>query len=815
MSSEASAAAAPPASTYRVQLSPEFTFTDAAEVVDYLAALGVTHLYCSPVLQAAPGSTHGYDVVDHSRLSEELGADAGFAVLTTRLREAGMSAVVDVVPNHMAVPVPESGNAAWWDVLARGRESPFAAWFDVDWDAPAQPGKVLMPVLGAPIGEVLARGELRVDTTDGAAVLRYYDHVFPLAAGTASLPLPELVDTQHYRLAFWRVAAEELNHRRFFDISPLAALRVEDPQVFDATHRRILQLIDAGDVTGLRIDHPDGLADPAGYLRRLAASTGGCWTVAEKILEPGERLPADWACAGTTGYDAMHRLAALFVDPAGEGPLTALYSGLTASTGDFPAVAEDAKRVVVRDVLAAEVNRLVRLLTRICAAELALRDHTTRALEEALRELLVHVRVYRAYVTVGAPAPPAAVHELEAAAAGARTRLPGRAAEVDLVRDLALGRLGRSEAKDEFVVRFQQTTGPVMAKGLEDTAFYRYFRLVALNEVGGDPGRFGVSPDEFADACTAAQREWPAAMTTLSTHDTKRAEDVRARLVMLSELPREWGEAVTSWQAASAHHRSREGWPDANTEYLFWQTLVGAWPLSADRALRYLEKATREAKRHTSWVDPDPGYDDALRTWVERVYADGPLLRSVEALVSRVCRPGRVTALAQKLVQLTMPGVPDVYQGAELETLALVDPDNRRPVDYPRRRALLARLDDGWLPDTDTDFDGAKLLVASRALRLRRDHPGWFVGPQASYDPLPAHGPAAAHAVAFARSGSIVTVAPRLVVGLDRAGGWRGTTLSLPPGPWHDALTGGAVDGGVVRVADLLARFPVTLLARV
>ena len=794
-----------PVSTYRVQLRAGFGFGELAEQADYLAALGVTHVYLSPILQAAPGSSHGYDVVDHTRLSADLGGGEGFAALRAALAGHGLGAVADVVPNHMALPTPASLSDAWWSLLREGRASPYAHWFDVDWTAHG--GALLVPVLGRHLADCLAAGEVTVDRGGAEPVVRYYEHVFPVRPGTEDLALVELLDRQCYRLAWWRVGDEELNYRRFFDVSTLAGVRVEHEDVHARTSAVLVALVREGALSGLRVDHPDGLADPRGYLRRLAAGTDGAWVVVEKILEGEEQLPADWACAGTTGYDAILRLGGLFVDPAGEEALTTLYAELTGAPREFAPVVEQAKREVVGSSLAAEVHRLVELLVRVCAADVLLRDHSRRALREALVELLVAIPVYRAYVVPGEEPPPASVHVLDKATAAAGARLPEhRGPTLELVRDLALGRRGRSAAEDELVVRFQQTCGPVMAKGVEDTAFYRWFRLAALNEVGGDPARFGVSPAAFTAWCADQQRQRPAGLTTLSTHDTKRSEDVRARLAVLSELPEEWGRSVTAWRAGAAH--LRPALVDPDTDYLIWQTLLGAWPVEAERATAYLEKATREAKRHTSWTSPDPGYDAAVRAYAEGVLADPGLCAQVAAFARRIAAYARVNVLGQKLLQLTAPGVPDVYQGSECVVLSLVDPDNRRPVDYAARRALLRELDGGARPAT---LDAEKLLVTSRALRLRRDRPEAFVGPGATFEPLQT---TSAHAVAYARSGAVVAVATRLAARLERAGGWAGATLALPPGTWTDVLTGAAYDGGALSLGRLLDALPVALLAR-
>jgi (1->4)-alpha-D-glucan 1-alpha-D-glucosylmutase len=796
-----------PVSTYRVQLRPPaddhpgFGFADAADAVPYLADLGVTHLYCSPYLQAAPGSTHGYDVVDHSRLNSELGGPAGFANLVEACRRAGLGIVLDVVPNHMAVSEPESQNAPWWSVLRDGPSSPYAEWFDIDWDSRDNPGKVLVPILGAPLGEVL--DEL---TVDGDRI-RYYDHEVPVAPGTlVEGDLLATLEAQHYRLCHWTVAGEELNYRRFFDVTTLTGVRVEVPAVFDETHVLVVQQLRDGVLDGLRIDHPDGLADPGGYLDQLAAATGGAWVVVEKILEPGEALPDDWACAGTTGYDALNDVLGLFVDPAGEQPLTALWSSLTGDSSSFEDVVATTKRLVLSDVLAAEVNRLTEIGLTACAPDPALRDTTRTAFREALVEVLASFGVYRAYLPPAGPADETARGFVQQAVAAATTSLPQRADEIALVGRLALAEGPAGAAGEEFVTRFQQTCGPVMAKGVEDTAFYRYLRLSALNEVGGDPGRFGVGLEEFHAACMQVQRAWPVSMTTLSTHDTKRSEDVRARLVLLSQCPAAWGEAVTRWSALAARHRSPAG-PDHATEQLIWQTVVGAWPLSADRAAAYLEKATREAKAGTSWLRPVAAFEEAVASFARAVLADPVITAEIENFVTELAPAWRTTALAQKLVQLTMPGVADTYQGTELFDLSLVDPDNRRPVDYAARSRLLETLDAGPVPEVD-DTGAAKLHLVSRALRLRRDHPDWFLA-DASYEPLDA----GQRAVAFARSGQVVTVAPLRAVQTEQRG-WGRDVVTLPEGSWRNAQTGAKSPGGPVLLADLLADFPVALLVR-
>ena len=750
--------------TYRVQIRPGFDLDAAAGLTDYLADLGVTHLYSAPLLTATPGSAHGYDVVDHRSVNPELGGEAGRQRLLRALRAAGLGLIVDIVPNHVGVAQP-AANPAWWDVLRRGRESAYATWFDIDWNR----GRLLLPVLA---DSPDALDDLKV--VDGE--LRYHEHRFPIADGTGAGSPREVHDRQHYELVNWRRGDAELTYRRFFAVSDLAGLRVEDPAVFAATHAEILRWADAGELDGIRVDHPDGLRDPAGYLARLRAAAPRAWLLVEKILEYGEELP-DWPVDGTTGYDALAAAGGLFVDPDAEGDFTALDTRLTGHPTSWQNLTHDTKWEAATRLLAAELNRLAALVPELDPA----------ATRQALAELAACFPVYRGY-------PPEGARHLAAARAEAGRRRPDLAATLDAVT----ARL--RDPEHELAGRFPQFTGAVMAKGVEDTAYYRWSRFVALNEVGGSPAHFGVPPAEFHRFAAARQVRWPASMTTLSTHDTKRGEDVRARLAVLSELPDRWADQVSDWM-------SRAPLPDPAFAHLLWQTAVGAWPIERERLHAYVEKAAREASVSTSWTDPDLAFERELHALVDRMYDDPDLHAEITAFADTITPAGWSNSLGQKLVQLAMPGVPDTYQGTELWENSLVDPDNRRPVDFAVRRDLLARLDGGWRPDVAAD-GAAKLLVVSRTLRLRRDHPELFTG----YRPVPAHGPAGSHAVAFDRGGAIA-VATRLPLGLARAGGWRDTTLSLSVHRVTDLFTGRVYSDSELLMDDLLGTYPVALLA--
>ena len=785
-----------PSATYRLQLQPEFPFSAAEDAVPYLASLGVSHLHLSPVLEAVPGSRHGYDVVDHSRVRAELGGEEGLRRLARTARGHGLGLVLDIVPNHMAADPRH--NRALREVLREGPASPYARWFDIDWAAGG--GRILLPVLAGRIGEETDR--LRVD----GDVLRYGEQEFPLRDGTAHLDLPELLDAQHYRLGWWRLARTELNYRRFFTISDLIGVRVEDPEVFAASHAKILELVRDGVVDGLRIDHPDGLADPAGYLERLSVASGGVWTVVEKILTGPEPLPAGWAVAGTTGYDALHRIDGLFVDPVGATELLGGYRESAAPAGDrggyWTATVRRAAYRVVTHELAAETELLTRLASRVCAEDPALRDHAPWALHTAVRELLVRLPVYRPYVTAGGPCTETAEATLDPVAvsdAKAAFAVREEASAVDVVREMALGRLGGGGDRAAFCARFAQTASALRAKAVEDTAYYRYVPLISANEVGGDPGQPAVAPEAFHAFCARLARDWPATGTALTTHDTKRSADVRAGIAVLSQCPGPWTELVAELT------RTAPAAPDPQLAWQAWQTAIGCVGFPPDERAARLEpallKAVRESGLFTSWTEPDPVYERVATDFVAAGPAagTGPVRALLERFAGTLAPHARANALGAALVHLTMPGVPDLYQGTEREYLALVDPDNRQPFRQP--------------PDGAPDDE--KSALTGVALRLRRERPEVF-GESGTYAPLTASGPAAAHLLAFCRSGEVVTAVTRLSLRLAGSGGWRGTELALPDEDvWHDLLTPGRkFSGGAVPAAELFAERPVALLSR-
>jgi (1->4)-alpha-D-glucan 1-alpha-D-glucosylmutase len=954
-----------PRATYRLQLHAGFGFAAAAELVPYLARVGVSHCYFSPYLAARAGSTHGYDVIAHDRLNPELGSRQDYQRLCDALADHGMGQILDMVPNHVGIMGADNG---WWlDVLENGSASAYAGYFDIDWEPLRQElrGKVLIPVLGDHYGNVLDTGELELVFDNGAFRIQYHEHHFPvdpreypailapglvrlrerlgdsadalarfesLVTAFGNLParrqteekalterrrdkelhkqrlaelcaadadihwyvqeclrdfngaedypadvgrLHDLLEAQAYRLAHWRVAADEINYRRFFDINDLAALRMENPDAFEATHGLVLDLIAEGRLAGLRIDHPDGLYDPANYFREIqervlagrhtgpegASEARPLYLIVEKVLTGDEQLPPDWQVHGTTGYDFAAHTDALFVDPEGAGPLDRCYRDFAGAVRSLPDEIYAAKRLVMRNMLSSELHVLASELSRIAEADPHTRDFTLDALRDALVEVVACFPVYRTYITPRGVSGRDRNQMLKAVSEARRQSGAADLSVFDFVRDVLLTDIG--EGKPEayrtrvlrLAMKFQQYTGPVTAKGVEDTAWYRYHRLVSLNEVGGAPDRFGLSIDAFHRASVRRRRAWPHAMLAGSTHDSKRSEDVRARLHVLSELTGEWREHVERWALLNRRFRSDIGGlnvPDANTEYLLYQTLVGVWPLGAvagdalaelrERITAYMDKAVKEAKVHTAWTNADEEYDAALSQFVSAVLTptrNGAFFDDFLPFQRRIARVGLFNALSQTLLRLTCPGVPDLYQGNEVWTFNLVDPDNRRPVDFGQRATLLDGLDAGLADGTRAELsrvlsanlaDGrVKLYLIRRALALRAADPELFA--HGDYRPLHVEGPHAERLCAFVRNRSgrsVVVLAPRLLAGLMPPGsdtgdpfadpGWARTLVEVPARDLEDVLTGVSLQARPVQgrhllaAADVLRRFPAGLL---
>jgi len=953
-----------PGATYRIQFHKDFQFRDAIRLVPYLHRLGITDLYSSPVLQARPGSTHGYDVVDHSLINPELGGEEALRELSQELQKHGMGLVVDIVPNHMGV-LHES-NRWWMDVLENGPGAAHANHFDIDWNPPKEElqNRVLIPTLGQQFGACLEAGELQLRfSDDGVFTLHYYDKTFPTAPRTwtplllraiaslreslspedenvmelesittalHNLPLREetepdriverqrekevakrrlraliqsapairdaicsvvtdlngkpedvrsydaleqFIEGQAYRLSFWRVAPDEINYRRFFDVNELAAIRVESPAVFKEVHATIFRLMQEGVITGLRIDHPDGLYNPPQYfadLQRLcqialmngSLETGefpshsrdtAAWVVVEKILARQERLRPDWLVHGTSGYEYLNLVNGVFVDKANERAMLKLYAKFVGSSVNFSNLMYECKKLILEIAMSGELMVLSRRLDRISEQNRRTRDFTLDSLQNALREFIACFPVYRSYTRPDS----SEVSEddrryIITALRAAKRRNPsidpsiyeflGSVVLMELKQDL---NDEQWSARRDFVLSLQQFTGPVMAKGLEDTAFYRELPLVSLNEVGGEPEHFGYSVDEYHRRCKEVVQNWPHTLLATSTHDTKRSEDVRARINVLSEMPKQWEKALQRWRMLNRKRKRQVDGihvPTMHEEYLLYQTMLGMWPLEdsgrealVERLQQYMTKATREAKVHTSWVSVNTAHEEALSSFIGDILDEqrsAKFLAEFRAFVETVGHFGVINSLGQILLKVTSPGVPDFYQGTELWDLSLVDPDNRRPVDYDRR---MGYMDEVRMPG-EGGLDGPtlmqnwrdgriKMVTLHRALCIRRDHRGIFE--TGEYIPLETTGTCATHLLAFARrsgEGWAVTIVPRLLASAGLQPGtvvspdwWADTEVVLPaeaPGKWRNIFTGAEVaasDRQAIAV-KFLVDFPVALL---
>lgn len=924
-------AAPPPRATYRLQFHKEFTFDDAVKIVPYLAKLGISHVYSSPIHAARPGSVHGYDIVDHTRINPELGGEEGFRRLTDALRAHDLGLILDIVPNHMGVGGAD--NAWWLSVLEWGELSPFGRAFDIDWERLGANHKLIVPFLGERYGDALQKGDLQLayDDQDGSFSVWHWEHRFPICPlsypivldrALAALPTsmsgehaevlaiserlramndettperraafpqecdalkerlsravsasPELeqglkhaialingaigvtesfgtlhriLESQFYRLAHWRVAASDINYRRFFDINGLAGIRVEDPEIFERSHDMIFRLVREGRIQGLRIDHIDGLADPEGYVQALQSVVGpGFYIVVEKILEPGEHL-RPWPIAGTTGYDALNQLDGVFVDSSKAERFEQIYREVTGLEGRYGTLLREAKVSILENSFASELEVITSDLKRLADSDRRTRDYTVYAIRRALVEIIARFPVYRTYLAESEPtSEDRTILENTISAAKRYSALPDRTVH-DFIFSALLDQpnTDRQAPRDcdlirRFRRRFQQLTGPVMAKSFEDTLFYRYVRLLSLNEVGGDPHHFGLSPKEFHRLAQERSRTWPHAMIATATHDTKRGEDARARLNVMSEIPDTWVDAVSHFRKFTASHLETRGenMPDENDQYLILQAILGAWPVDlleessdpdaiarfSQRMEGFVTKALREAKRHTSWIHVDEAYEasahDLLHTILE---SDSAFLPEFRPLARRLAYLGMLTSLARTVLKATLPGVPDIYQGTEMWDLSLVDPDNRRPVDYTilyqalmdeeTAASLIRHWQDGRI----------KQKVLAALLRDRAQTPSLYAA--GDYHALKAEGRLSDHILSFRRSCGnehLVVAVPRLMSGLVHEEilplgetTWTGANLILPAGHWHDIIADKTIEVGSnpTEVAELFSDLPFSVL---
>jgi (1->4)-alpha-D-glucan 1-alpha-D-glucosylmutase len=861
--------------TYRLQLHAGFTLQDAERILPYLCDLGVSHVYLSPCLQAVPGSAHGYDVADPSRISADLGGEAAWERFVESARARHLKILLDIVPNHMSA----SQHNPWWDdVLAHGPYSEFAEYFDIRNQA-HEPFRVQVCTLAHAYGESLEKGELAIALANGRPRVKHYDNSWPLgptswglllAASSKGAPsgddgcfeelaglsgkgvrdsaeranyqrlaaraeaaladarrserledamarvqgdaprLDAILERQFFRLHSWKLAGELTNYRRFFDVSALVGIRTELPQVFEAAHARIEAMIANGQLSGLRLDHPDGLRDPLGYFTRLRALLPDGRLYVEKILENDERLAEDWPVDGTVGYEFLAKVNRLWMDDRRTDALTATYADFTGHTVNFAALVRSKKREIVESTFSADLDRLGAAALGIARADWRTRDLSPRQLREALARVTTMLTVYRTYRTGDTLNSP---DERVFAEAVQNARIS--ASEIDAGAFDFLSALFNkphlNEREQEFIARWQQLAPAVMAKGVEDTTFYLFDRLVSCNEVGSQASLMGISAENFHEFCHYLSDRWPNNLLATSTHDNKRSEDVRTRISLLSEIPDRWAEALHQWsQLTAAAWRNRT--PDRHAEYLLYQTLIGAWPLSPERCWQYMLKACREAKVRTSWHEPNTGYEENIRGFVDGVFHTPEFIASLEAFIAPLVLQGRINSLAQTLIKMIAPGVPDFYQGTELWDLSLVDPDNRRPVDFNLRSDLLRRCATLSAAEVVRDWDSGlpKLWMTARVLTLRRRRAGDFLA-QSRYQPLVAQGGHLGNLLAFRRGENLVAVVPRFSMSI--GGDWADTRLPLPRGVWVNAFTEGRVQGSVAPV-ELFGVFPVALLIR-
>ncbi len=861
--------------TYRLQLHAGFPLSAAEAILPYLRDLGISHVYLSPVLQAAPGSDHGYDVADPSVISEFIGGEPAWRSFQDAVKAIGLKVMVDIVPNHMTT---STANPWWDDVLRHGPFSPEADTFDVMPFAISNRWLISICTLGEPYGSVLEKNQFTIDLESGLPRLRYFDNSWPLGPAswrpfvdgalldqvellesirldrapssetiatyretseklTAALRdrladdsqratiqktcdalaadpdrLHKVIEHQYYRLCWWKLEGEIVNYRRFFNIGTLIGLRVEEPRVFEAAHARIAQMIADGDVDGLRVDHPDGLHDPRGYFRDLRQLLPEGRIYAEKILDAEEELPADWPIDGTVGYGFLSKVNRLWMDEHKADAFTAAYADFTGHPVNYPALVREKKLEIVDGHFRADLERLTTLALHVAQSRWRTHDLSRAQMREAIKLLTVALPVYRTYLTPETkPAGPIDEKIIEDAVAQARAQATGIEPEVfQFLEDLLTNEL-EGDLEDEFIGRWQQVAPAVMAKGAEDTTFYCYDRLVSCNEVGSQPSAFGISTESFHQFCSKLHVNWPHNLLATSTHDNKRSEDVRARIDVMTESPERWSAALNAWSELN-----QPAWmgrtPDRHAEYLLYQTLIGAWPITGDRAWGYMLKACREAKIETTWHEPNAAYEDSIRDFTYAILDNADFVTSLEEFVDPLIEPGRINGLSQTLIKMTAPGLPDFYQGTELWDLSLVDPDNRRPVDFEARATMLARVDtlDGPTAMQEWDSGLPKLWMTRKTLAIRASHPHCF-DDTAVYQPRSARGSRLGHIVTYQRGDDVVVVVPRFTLSVQDD--WADTVVTLPQGNWTNAFSGQTFTGEV-SPAEMFKSFPTALLVR-
>lgn len=858
-----------PTATYRLQLHSQFTFADTTKILPYLSAMHLSHVYLSPYLQAAAGSTHGYDVADHTKINVELGGESQRKKFCTALRQNNLGQVIDIVPNHMAAKAPD--NIWWMDVLKYGRLSPYANYFDIFWQ---HTKKILLPVLAAKLVQVIAAKKIKLRLINDGFVFQYYEQLFPIAPlsliglwrkiatttksqllkkkvqqmheliahcnhrrvklleqqliavamqseaifnaltqvlttyNNSALLLQKLHQRQNYQLVFWQTSLKKTSYRRFFHLNSLVGIKIEERKVFTATLKLVLQWQKDCGFNGVRVDHIDGLRNPEEYLRRLYKALPDKWIIVEKILAADERLPATWPVAGTTGYEFLNVVTNVLLDPRKEAAFTNFYAKYIGENNNYAQVLRSNKMLVLQQLFAADINLLVELLIKICRQYNKPR-FSRKSIKLVLTTLIVCFPRYRTYIDPQRNKISATDREIviKVVSEAKNILVTAQYKLCEFIKAILLLQYQGNDVKD-FVFRLQQLTGPVMAKGGEDTALYCYNRFVALNEVGGDPGKFGGSVEDFHRSMLSTNKYHPCTMLTTSTHDTKRSEEVRARLLVLSEISDQWFAKVNAWTNYCAAHYAAD-LPDRNTLYFLYQNLVGVWPIAQERFQNYMQKAIREAKVYTSWFFPNATYEAKLHNFIANIFTDKKFNASINALVAQINNPGRTNALSQVVLKLTAPGIPDIYQGSELWNMSLVDPDNRLPVDFNLYQQvfaemltlapaeILSRMDVG-LP---------KMWVTYKILDLRKKHSNLFNS--STYLPLYFAGEVQQPGIAFLRNSKVLVVVPRLIITLRAK--WNSAWLTIPAGNWQNIFTGEQISGGTITLQQALQNFPVAV----
>lgn len=869
-----------PVATYRLQLNSKFTFYDLIEILDYLKGLGISHVYLSPCLKAAPGSEHCYDVINHAQINEELGGMQGFERLVKELEMREMGAILDIVPNHMAIGGQQ--NPWWWDVLENGSSSVYASYFDVEWhyEPDNRMNLILVPVLGDHYGIVLENMEFELKHNAGSFSLKYHEHSFPVAPRSLANLLeqaadrinssrlafignsfrnlvhpsskdlqkvshrqrdkliiknlleelcacqPEIVKAideviqeinndadkmdniigqQNYRLAYWKISQYKMGYRRFFNINTLAGVCMEDIRVFNDSHKLLVELYNKNMIDGFRIDHPDGLYDPTNYFFRLKKRCPQAYIFAEKILEHDEVLPSSWPISGTTGYDFLNLANGFFVSKDGYDTMVKNWKAFTKDDRDYEQLVYEKKQYIVSNLLGSEVSRLAADLSDICEKHRRHRDFANLQLYNAIAEVAVGMSIYRTYINPETgKVSRSEESRIKTAISKAKENRQDLGEYVfEFIADILLLRL-RGEEESRFIMRFQQLTGPVMAKSIEDTLFYNYVPLISVNEVGGNPHDPAVDPKKFHEWCVRINSKWPETMLGSSTHDTKRSEDVRARLNALSHMPDKFNAALKRWYKHNKKHK-KFNLPDRNTEYMLYQTLVGAWPISLERTKNFMTKAVREAKVYSNWADPDKEYETILMNYIELLYADTEFMGMIEDFVETIKRPGFLNSIAQLILKLTAPGIPDIYQGNEFWDYSLTDPDNRRPVDFDKAKEAfkkMSRLE----PETvmfDLERDLCKSFVIQKILDLRKRH-HLFNEPY-NYKSIDITGEYNKYALAFMRGDKILIIVSSM--SLKPGSQWKNTKVAFPEGRWKNIFTGKTLSGGYNKLNSFMGSF--------